>query len=303
MDLVKIGKFIAQKRKETGLTQKQLAERLGMSDKSVSKWERGICLPDVSIYLELCSILGISINEFLAGEEILSEDLSQRADENLIQVTTDGLTRQKYLKCIIWGLSLAVVAATVILAGIWYSDFSKPKNIITPVDQDSVEMQTAELLSGIDGAFLFRYEIKDQFDTLDVYVSRYHHGELEERYKAAAFSYDIAEYPTEGRIALVPDFENFSVKLVLAGDGGKLTTDIPILENVKDRLYYGRSATKLEEEKKINFDEEQGLVALIYGENGLSALPVQTIEEGDAGAENDYVYYFSYSFVTSKGGK
>ena len=65
MDLIKIGKYIAFKRKEQGLTQKQLAEKLNMSDKSVSKWERGICLPDVSVYLELCKILDISINEFL----------------------------------------------------------------------------------------------------------------------------------------------------------------------------------------------------------------------------------------------
>ena len=65
MDLIKIGKYIAGKRKGLGLTQRQLAEKLGMSDKSVSKWERGICLPDVSIYSELCRILGISLNEFL----------------------------------------------------------------------------------------------------------------------------------------------------------------------------------------------------------------------------------------------
>ena len=69
MDLIKIGKYIAEKRKALGLTQKQLAEQLGMSDKSVSKWERGICLPDVSVYMELCGILGISMNEFLAGED------------------------------------------------------------------------------------------------------------------------------------------------------------------------------------------------------------------------------------------
>lgn len=303
MDLVKIGKFIAQKRKEAGLTQKQLAERIGMSDKSVSKWERGICLPDVSVYLELCSILGISINEFLAGEEIRGEDLFQRADENLIQVTTESLYRQKYLKRVILMLSLAVATVISVLIGIWYSEFSKPKNIIGPVDQDSVEMKTAELLSGIDGALLFRYEVKDKFDTLDIYVSRYHHGELEELYKAASFSYDIAEYPSEGRIVLVPDFDSFTVKLILAGDGGKLSTDIPILENVEDAQSYGRSATKIEEKTKIKFGKEQGLAALIYGKNGLRAIPVQTLEKGEAGTENDYVYYFSYRFVSSKGGK
>lgn len=57
MDLIKIGKYIAGKRKNQGMTQKQLAEKLGMSDKSVSKWERGVCLPDVSVYSDLCLIL------------------------------------------------------------------------------------------------------------------------------------------------------------------------------------------------------------------------------------------------------
>ena len=64
MDLIRIGQYIAGKRKALGLTQKQLAEKLGVSDKSVSKWERGVCLPDVSLYTELCAALGMTL---LAG--------------------------------------------------------------------------------------------------------------------------------------------------------------------------------------------------------------------------------------------
>lgn len=86
MDLIKIGKYIAFKRKEQDLTQKQLAEKLNMSDKSVSKWERGICLPDVSVYLELCKILGISINEFLAGEDILKKQLNKKQKKILFRL-------------------------------------------------------------------------------------------------------------------------------------------------------------------------------------------------------------------------
>ena len=86
MDLIKIGKYIAGKRKSLGMTQKQLAEKLGMSDKSVSKWERGVCLPDVSVYKELCSILGISLNEFLAGEDIAQENMIQKSETNIIEV-------------------------------------------------------------------------------------------------------------------------------------------------------------------------------------------------------------------------
>ena len=77
MDLIKIGKYIAGKRKDLGMTQKQVAEKLGMSDKSVSKWERGICLPDVSVYSDLCMALDITINEFLAGEDIPKENIEK----------------------------------------------------------------------------------------------------------------------------------------------------------------------------------------------------------------------------------
>ena len=87
MDLIKIGKYIAFKRKEQDLTQKQLAEKLNMSDKSVSKWERGICLPDVSVYLELCKILDISINEFLAGAKIyLKKQLNKKQKKILFRL-------------------------------------------------------------------------------------------------------------------------------------------------------------------------------------------------------------------------
>lgn len=114
MDLVKIGAYIASKRKALGLTQKQVAEQLGMSDKSVSKWERGICLPDVSVYLELCEILGITINEFLAGEDIPREDIPAKSEDNLIQVTQDSQHRQRKLKRVI-----ATLVALTLLAAAW----------------------------------------------------------------------------------------------------------------------------------------------------------------------------------------
>ena len=100
MDLIKIGKYIAGKRKELGMTQKQLAEKLGMSDKSVSKWERGVCLPDVSVYSDLCLILGISINEFLAGEDIAQENIERKSEENIIGVATDSKHKQRRLKAV-----------------------------------------------------------------------------------------------------------------------------------------------------------------------------------------------------------
>ena len=86
MNQEKIGKFIAECRKEKGLTQVQLAEKLGTTDKSISKWENGVCLPDSSQYESLCNILNITINELFAGKKIKDEDYKNVADENLMQI-------------------------------------------------------------------------------------------------------------------------------------------------------------------------------------------------------------------------
>ena len=86
MDKVKIGKFISECRKSKQLTQEQLAEMLNVTNKSISKWENGICLPEASIYEPLCKILGITINELFAGQKIMDEDYKKIADENLMQM-------------------------------------------------------------------------------------------------------------------------------------------------------------------------------------------------------------------------
>lgn len=87
MNQKEIGKFIAKSRKEKKLTQMQLAEKLNITDRAVSKWETGKSMPDSSIMLELCNILGITVNELLSGEEIDTENMEsyqKRLDENLI---------------------------------------------------------------------------------------------------------------------------------------------------------------------------------------------------------------------------
>ena len=84
MDQIKIGKFIASCRKEQGMTQAALAEKLGISDRAVSKWETGKSLPDSGIMLELCDLLKINVNELLSGEKIMAEFYDKRAEENLL---------------------------------------------------------------------------------------------------------------------------------------------------------------------------------------------------------------------------
>ena len=86
MNQEKIGRFIAEKRKAKKLTQMQLAEKLNITDRAVSKWETGKSMPDTLIMLDLCNILDITVNELLSGEEIVMEDYEKNAEKNLLEL-------------------------------------------------------------------------------------------------------------------------------------------------------------------------------------------------------------------------
>ena len=87
MDQIKIGGFIAQCRKNAGLTQIQLAERLSVTDRAVSKWENGRAMPDSSIMLDLCEQLNITVNDLLCGEVVSMENYNKELEKNLIEMT------------------------------------------------------------------------------------------------------------------------------------------------------------------------------------------------------------------------
>ena len=87
MDQIKIGRFIAQCRKNAELTQMQLAERLGVTDRAVSKWENGRAMPDSSIMLDLCEQLNITVNDLLCGEVVSMENYNKELEKNLIEMT------------------------------------------------------------------------------------------------------------------------------------------------------------------------------------------------------------------------
>ena len=86
MDQVKIGKFIAERRKKANLTQLQLAEKLGITDRAVSKWETGRAMPDSSAMLELCDILGITVNDLLSGEVVAMDHYNKELENNLLEM-------------------------------------------------------------------------------------------------------------------------------------------------------------------------------------------------------------------------
>ncbi len=86
MDQIKIGKFIAECRKKQGLTQMQLAEKMNVTDRAVSKWETGKSMPDSSIMLELCSELKITVNDLLCGEVVTMNDYNEKLEKNLLEM-------------------------------------------------------------------------------------------------------------------------------------------------------------------------------------------------------------------------
>ena len=119
MNQEKIGKFIANLRKEKNMTQQELAKKLGVTDRAISKWENGRGLPDYSLLQDLCDTLSISINELFSGEKISKEDYETKAEENMSKLINDNYSEKKKINWII-AISVAIVYLSIsIIFDIW----------------------------------------------------------------------------------------------------------------------------------------------------------------------------------------
>ena len=127
MDQIKIGKFISACRKQVNLTQLQLADKLGITDKAISKWERGIAMPDTSIMLQLCDILGISVNELLSGEKINMENNEQKNEQLLLDMAKELEKKTKTIWHSMW--AIMIVSMTALFAGILLAAFLIPEGV------------------------------------------------------------------------------------------------------------------------------------------------------------------------------
>ena len=125
MDQLKIGKFIADCRKGNHLTQLQLAEKLGITDKAISKWERGLALPDTAIMLTLCDTLGISVNELLCGEKINMENNNQKNEQLLLDMAKELEQKNKTIWRTMW--IILIVSMSALLAGSFLAAFLIPQ--------------------------------------------------------------------------------------------------------------------------------------------------------------------------------
>lgn len=118
MDQIKIGSFIAEKRKQKCMTQRQLADALAISDKTVSKWERGKGLPEVSLMLPLCETLGITVNDLLSGQTVTDTDYKKKAEENMMDLMKENQeNKQRFALSMVCGvITIIAVCSLVVIA-------------------------------------------------------------------------------------------------------------------------------------------------------------------------------------------
>ena len=118
MDQIRIGRFIAESRKARNLTQRQLANALSISDKTVSKWECGKGLPEVSLMLPLCAALDLTVNDLLSGERVASPDYQQKAEGNMMSLMKENEENRQAmaLSMITGAVTLIAVCALIVIA-------------------------------------------------------------------------------------------------------------------------------------------------------------------------------------------
>ena len=121
MDQVKIGKFIAECRKKNNLTQMQLAEKLNVTDRAVSKWENGKAMPDSSIMLDLCCVLKINVNDLLNGEVVTMENYSEKLEQSLLEMVKQKEEADKRLLSL--EIFIGVLVSAILLSLVFVASY------------------------------------------------------------------------------------------------------------------------------------------------------------------------------------
>lgn len=128
MNQIKIGEFISSQRKIKNLTQAALAEKLGITDRAVSKWERGKGLPDASLMVDLCEILGITVNELLCGEKISVGNKNEKNEQLLLEMAKEVEQKNKKIWTSMW--VILIVSMTAMIVGIFIATFLIPEGVL-----------------------------------------------------------------------------------------------------------------------------------------------------------------------------
>lgn len=177
MDQIRIGKFIAESRKSRNLTQRQLADTLSISDKTISKWECGKGLPDVSLMLPLCTALDITVNDLLSGERVSATDYQQKAEGNMMNLMKENEeNRKKMALSIITGV-ITIIAVCVLIVIASFLDLPVIVRIILVVFSVAVALTgiAAAAMLDIKAGYFECSQCKELFvPSMDEYVKSYH---------------------------------------------------------------------------------------------------------------------------------
>ena len=231
MDQIKIGAFIAANRKKLGLTQVQLAEQLGVSNKSVSKWERGVCLPDVSLYQPLCEILDITLTEFFAGEKLSEETLVQRTEETIMEVSMKGKQNVDKLKKWLIAASVIVLISLLCMLYFFYKTGGFYQNMIWKAPVRSEEMQVAELATGTDGVLLYNWKADQAYQYIRLDLSCFEGGSLVGETISEYMEMDQTGRDHCGKLLLqFVDGQRDTIHFALSYEGGSFSGPMEIQE-------------------------------------------------------------------------
>lgn len=231
MEQEKIGKFILQLRKEKGMTQKQLAEKLGVTDRAISKWENGRGMPELSLMKALCDELGISVNELLSGEKIEKEDYQEKLEENIlntIEYTSKNVERKNCVVQFIFGVLIILVVGIGLLFVIDMSRMQRNEPVLfstwgycyTPpinIDDKAIDMAVKKYIVEMGDTAPMHHDGEKTFACIRTFL-------LEE--KEAEKLYYVYAWVVEGRYYL----ENEEIKQ----DSGSSIPYVFVVENIDD---------------------------------------------------------------------
>lgn len=232
-----------------------------------------MCLPDVSVYQSLCDILGISINEFIAGEDIDEGSLVKKSDENLILLSADSLKRRTRLKRIIAAVTAAAVLLCATLGYVLVKEGYFDRNYVIPLSMGSSQMQAIQMMSGAE-AYSFQYDADRSFQKMTVYVTEYKNGQEISREPFIDFVSDENTGKLKGTICITRDKSTYDMKLsgIQEFEDRSGTASVegpyPVKEKIGNPENYSSGVSHVEDKIKIINDQEIRLVAFSYQNNG-----------------------------------
>ncbi len=152
MEQINIGKFIAECRKKNNLTQAELAKRINVTDKAISKWETGRGLPDSSVMLDLCKELKISVNELLSGKALETQNYTENAEKNLVELNRKNEKKRSFIIFfIIVTILLLIIAITELFFVLMLQKKSQLETLLMQAESDyNINQMTSDLYNRVD---------------------------------------------------------------------------------------------------------------------------------------------------------